>query len=135
MAMFLQRFSVLLCALGLIAIAGACGDDDGLPPPPPPPDAGYSCIDTDGDGYGIGCLTGDDCDDTNADITSQCRSCLDDAVRENCPCEPQMGLLCVPPRIRVAEGILVCREGTRYCRDGFWTACEPEGEGYVLIPN
>jgi hypothetical protein len=53
---------------------------------------------------------------------------------EGCPCKPQPGLPCVPEPIPHPEGLLVCREGIRYCRDGFLTACEPLGE-YVLIRN
>lgn len=128
-----SRVSVLLWALALASVLKACGDGGGHRPGAlPPVDAGYSCVDVDEDGYGVDCPSGDDCDDNDATITDQCFSCLDNAVQTGCACEPQVGLQCVPPPIPHADGLLICREGTRYCRDGFWTACEPLGE-YVLV--
>ncbi len=134
MADHFRRFSTVLCALALISVA-ACGDDDGAGGSYVQPDSGYSCVDEDMDGYGLGdsCFS-IDCDDSNPDITSECRECLDSPNKEGCPCEPQEGMECVPDPIPHPEGLLVCREGTRFCRDGVWTGCEPLGE-YVLIPN
>ena len=102
------------------------GDDD---------DAGSenACIDRDGDGFGRNCNEGKDCDDDDADITDECRRCL--SVVKDCPCKPGTGALrCVPPVMHVDGGILVCAEGSRYCRDGYWSDCETIGE-YVFQPN
>lgn len=127
-----SRLSTILCAVALFSVAG-CGDDDGPGGGYVPVDSGYSCVDEDNDGYGDGCAAMD-CDDSNPDITNQCRMCLDNPIREGCPCEPQEGMECVPEPIPHPEGLLVCREGTRFCRDAVWTACEPLGE-YVLVRN
>jgi hypothetical protein len=131
----LSRSSVLLYALALASVVAACGDGGGHRPGAlPPADAGYSCVDADEDGYGVDCAAGDDCDDTDPTVTDQCFSCLDNAIQFGCACEPQVGVQCVPPPIRHPEGLFICREGTRYCRDGLWTACEPLGV-YMLVPG
>jgi hypothetical protein len=99
------------------------GDDD---------DAGSesACIDRDGDGYGRNCSKGKDCDDDDSDITDECRRCL--TTTKDCPCRPgTVAQRCVPPVMRVDGGILVCAEGSRYCRDGYWSDCETIGE-YVF---
>lgn len=128
----LSRISTLLFALALVSAAGCAGEEG--PKPGVVSDASYACTDEDMDGFGVGCLSGEDCDDTDSAITNQCRVCLDSPIREGCACEPQMGVECVPPAIPHPEGLLICREGTRFCRDGVWTACEPLGE-YVLVRN
>jgi hypothetical protein len=132
-----RRIATLFFAISLLAAAGCAEDEKRRPPVALPGDAATNCVDQDNDSYyavSPDCPGGDDCDDTNADVTSQCRTCLDDPISEGCGCEPQMGVECVPPPKAHPEGLLVCREGTRYCRDGFWTECEPLGE-YVLVRN
>lgn len=133
MAKSFSGIALLPYALALASGVVGCAEDKGpVRGPMPQSDASYSCIDMDFDGYGVGCLAGEDCDDTNAAISDQCLSCLDDAIQEGCECEPQVGMQCVPPPIPHPEGLLICREGTRYCRDALWTACEPLGD-YVLV--
>lgn len=57
------------------------------------PGGGGDCIDNDGDGYGDGCVAGDDCDDDNVEINpgamEQC-----DAVDWNCDEDPEAGCEC-----------------------------------------
>lgn len=57
------------------------------------PGGGGDCIDNDGDGYGEGCVAGDDCDDDNVEINpgamEQC-----DAVDWNCDEDPEAGCEC-----------------------------------------
>lgn len=128
----LARGSVLLCALALCLVAG-CGGEDGPGPSAPVGDSGTPvCIDMDGDGFGTDCPSGEDCDDDDANVTNECRVCVGDPTREGCPCTPQEGVLCEPPPIPHPEGVLICREGTRFCRDYEWTACEPLGD-YILV--
>ena len=92
-----------------------------------------ACIDRDGDGYGRNCRKGKDCDDDDPRITDECRRCL--AVTKDCPCKPGTAAArCTPPVIEVEGGVLVCAEGSRYCRDGYWSDCETIGE-YVFQPN
>lgn len=91
------------------------------------------CIDEDEDGFGKHCDMGVDCDDSDPDVTDECRRCVQAA--KDCPCTPgtkPMG--CVPPVKHVAGGTLVCKEGNRYCRSGYWSDCETIGQ-YVFVPD
>jgi hypothetical protein len=109
-----------------------CGDEDGSPPgmvSVDVEDAGTEpCIDDDGDGYGANCMRGDDCDDSDTSITTQCVICTK-VVATGCPCQPgTKPIACDPEDIKTTRngvhGTLVCSEGTRYCRDGFYSECE-----------
>jgi hypothetical protein len=92
-----------------------------------------ACIDADGDGYGKNCRLGKDCDDTDPKITDQCRRCVVAAL--NCPCKlGTAAVRCDPPVKHVAGGTLVCSEGTRYCRDGYWGDCETIG-AYLFVAD
>lgn len=132
----------LLRVVGLVALfiaAIGCGADKPRPPgsliPIDDEDAGSptACIDRDGDGFGRNCKKGKDCDDDDPEITDQCRRCI--TITKDCPCKPGTAALrCTPPVIEVEGGILVCEEGSRYCRDGYWSDCETIGE-YVFRPN
>lgn len=127
----LERGALLLCALALCL--GGCGGDDKPGPSAPGGDSGTPmCIDMDGDGFGVDCPAGADCDDADISVTNQCRVCVDSPMQAGCPCEPQEGIPCEPPPIPHPDGVLVCREGTRFCRDYEWTVCEPLGD-YVLV--
>lgn len=124
------RLTLWLC----LAIAWGCGDDA----PPTHVAAGdggdeFACVDKDGDGFGQFCDPGADCDDSDPNITDECRRCR--TVKAGCPCEPgTMPKKCDPPDMQVEGGTLVCKEGTRYCRDGFYSECEAIG-GYGFVPN
>lgn len=92
-------------------------------------DAGM-CIDEDDDGFGVNCAKRD-CDDTDPEITTECFRCT--TPGPGCPCEPGTAPIhCIPPSIPVKGGLLVCRDGTTYCRDGKWSACEVIGE-YMFV--
>lgn len=97
-------------------------------------DAGSTeCVDKDHDGYGRYCSAGSDCDDNDPDITDECRRCL--AAAKDCPCKPGTAQTrCTPPVMHVDGGTLVCSEGTRYCRDGYWGDCETIGQ-YVFVAD
>jgi hypothetical protein len=81
------------------------------------------CIDEDGDGFGVDCPAGADCDDRNASITDECYRCA----------RPATGCACDTPGVRRACDALtdsdvagpdgVCRLGERLCTDGRWTRC------------
>ena len=133
--MQIVRGLCLACLVAIAAIgcsgskrpAGAVvpsGDDDG----------GLDlCIDRDHDGYGRNCDLGSDCDDTDPKVTDGCRRCLQ--VAKDCPCVAgTQQQRCTPPVVHVDGGVLVCQEGTRYCRDGFWSACETIGQ-YVFVAD
>lgn len=122
--------------LGLSSVAYGCGGGDDRPTtattvPAGDDDGGTDlCIDRDHDGYGRNCDQGRDCDDDDPSVTDECRRCL--GVAKDCPCTPGTAAQrCTPPTIRVDGGVLVCQEGNRYCRDGYWSACETIG-GYVF---
>jgi hypothetical protein len=121
-----------LCVLSVFA----CGDDAGPAPSKPRRDAGedeYTCVDEDGDGFGKYCDKGADCDDTDPNVTDLCRRCAQPKL--DCPCKTgTMPLECDPPDMHVQGGTLVCSEGTRYCRAGFWSDCEIIGD-YVFVAN
>jgi hypothetical protein len=126
---------LLVCLL----FACACGGDDadGGPPSRPgaDPDAGGGsnrCIDEDNDGFGYRC-DAPDCDDEDPTMTDECYRCAKPA--ERCPCEKgTMPAFCVPPKMEVEGGVLVCEEGAFYCREGAWSACEAVG-AYVFVPT
>jgi hypothetical protein len=101
------------------------GDEDG--------GADVVCTDEDGDGYGLHCELGPDCDDHDPDVTDECRRC--GGVAKDCPCKPgTRAVTCTPATLHVAGGTLVCKEGNRYCRSGYWSDCETIG-GYVFKPD
>jgi hypothetical protein len=124
-------FGLCLAAIGCSADARPVsstvppGDDD---------DAGPElCIDRDHDGWGKNCDKGKDCDDNDPEITDECRRCLN--VVKDCPCKPgTVAQRCVPPTIHVDGGVLVCAEGSRYCRGSYWSDCETIGN-YVFQGN
>ncbi|MET0384582.1 MAG: hypothetical protein ABW321_01420 [Polyangiales bacterium] len=126
-----------LASVLLLAAIG-CGDDETKAPTTPRPggrnDAGSDdCVDEDDDGFGRNCSRGNDCNDDDPDITDECRRCL--VPTKNCRCTPGTPQVsCEPPVKHVDGGTLVCAEGTRYCRDGFWGDCETIGQ-YVFVAN
>jgi hypothetical protein len=129
------RFARLAVCVGLLGV-WACGDDEAPPNTTKPTrDAGdeFECVDKDSDGFGTYCDDGNDCDDDDPEVTDECIRCA--RVREGCKCEPGTEPLgCDPPDKKADGGILVCSEGTRYCRDGSWGICEVIGD-YVFVPN
>ena len=81
-----------------------------------------TCIDDDGDGYGLNCAAGGDCDDTQPNIHTGCTACA--TPEEGCTCpEGSEPVTCHLPAETGSSGTLICRDGTRYCRDGRWSAC------------
>jgi hypothetical protein len=128
---------VFAASSGMGSSAGCSGDDTKRPiAASPDDDAGSNdvCMDADGDGYGKNCSLGSDCDDTDPSVTVECRRCL--ITGPDCPCQPgTMNMRCNPPPEKVQGGTIVCTEGTRYCRDGVWGACETIAEYTSFIPD
>jgi len=115
----------IVLGVGVLAfLAGGCTDG------PPSKrygrqitDAVAGCEDRDGDRRGVGCMDGPDCNDTDPSIWEGCGHCADPAV--DCACEP--GTLpesCFLEPTEAPDGQLTCHQGTRYCRQGAWSACE-----------
>lgn len=54
---------------------------------------------------------------------------------QGCACDPgQPPIDCYLDPIRTEDGALLCNAGTRYCRDGAWTACEAIRE-FTIQPS
>jgi hypothetical protein len=132
-----RRIARLVVCVVVCSGAFGCGDDDVTETPRPRRDAGDDervCTDADGDGFGKYCDPGTDCDDEDPEITDECQRCLV-PTSKGCPCEPgTMAMRCDPPDIEAEGGRLVCREGTRYCREAKWSDCEIIGQ-YVFVPD
>jgi hypothetical protein len=128
----------LFCLALSLTIAACSGGRHGLGPSAPigNDDGGDdgSCVDEDGDGYGLYCSLGTDCDDNDPDVTDECRRCAGGSST-GCPCKAGTKTVsCTPPVMHVTGGTLVCREGNRYCRDSYWSACETIGQ-YVFVAD
>jgi hypothetical protein len=96
------------------ALGDGDGDDDDGDAP--------MCVDLDQDGHGEGCEDGPDCDDRDDTIFEACDTCMQ--VREGCACDDDAEPVeCKIPTGEIVDGVLLCKVGTRYCRDGVWTAC------------
>src|SRR4029079_7408380 len=92
-----------------------------------------TCVDGDHDGFGHDCPKGRDCDDRNAAITNQCRTCARPDV--GCACAPeQEPISCFMHDETLPNGNVMCHEGTRFCRQGAWSGCE-DVHGYEVIPE
>jgi len=86
-------------------------------------DGGLLCTDEDGDGFGEGCARGGDCNDTDPLAHQGCLSCVNPA--EGCACDnSNKPISCYLEPSPSDDGGVMCHEGTRYCRDGGWSACE-----------
>src|SRR5688572_4793431 len=85
--------------------------------------AAQPCIDSDGDGFGVDCALGRDCNDRDEKITHECRACAH--PEPGCACaSDQVPIPCFLPDTQLPDGNVMCHEGTRTCRDGLWSQCE-----------
>lgn len=82
-----------------------------------------TCLDSDGDGYGVNCEMGLDCDDENADV-----NCADSCARRHagCPCdeEGRVELCRTFGPLDSIDGVDLCYQGSRTCSEGVWGHCE-----------
>ncbi len=105
-------------SLLLLSLSSACGGRE-VPIPVAPRDAGpdlFVCADVDGDGYGVGCAAGPDCDDTNAaqtgvevcdGVDNDCDATVDEGVLSACgDCDSN----CRPVGFPGAEGFDLASE-------------------------
>lgn len=79
------------------------------------------CVDNDGDGRGVGCLAGLDCDDNDPAHWDDCPDC-DETHAAACPCLEGESFPCYEGE-EGTEGVGICRGGTRYCIDGHLGLC------------
>jgi hypothetical protein len=81
------------------------------------------CIDRDSDGFGEACDAGADCDDRDPKVHEGCLRCATPA--EGCECvEGKAPIQCFLDPSEREDGVVMCHEGTRYCRNGTWSGCE-----------
>jgi hypothetical protein len=101
-----------------------CPDKEQSAPAPPPEDTWEDiCIDDDHDGYGLQCDKGSDCDDSDETIFEGCAACA--KPNEGCECSSDSAPLdCTLSKEITSDGTLLCKTGTRYCRDSKWSGCE-----------
>ena len=96
---------------------------EAAPIAPTDPVAALPCIDEDGDGRGFNCDLGSDCNDADAETWQDCAACATPSL--GCPCPNDAASVeCASAPSISSTGNVLCEVGTRYCRDGAWTACE-----------
>lgn len=81
------------------------------------------CQDDDGDGRGVGCPAGDDCDDYNPNFAMVCPDCSKGNF-PGCPCKSK-SVPCYSGDPATA-GIGICQSGVQTCKDGFFGTCVGE---------
>jgi hypothetical protein len=85
-----------------------------------------ACADRDGDGYGVGCPLGNECDDGNASGTNQCYVCQHD--EPGCPCASEGARAsCGLVTARIGNQT-TCGYGASICKAGKWGACTLDGK-------
>jgi hypothetical protein len=94
---------------------GATTTEDALPPDP-------DCEDKDGDGFGVNCLKGPDCDETNPHLAAYCPPC-DAAIYAGCPCVNEGASIACYSGDPAYLGIGECVPGQQQCAGGYWTEC------------
>ncbi|HKQ67930.1 MAG TPA: hypothetical protein VJT73_01260 [Polyangiaceae bacterium] len=84
------------------------------------------CIDHDGDGFGLNCAAGNDCDDENAALTNACYICAHDTP--GCPCTTEAAQLDCGKVTAKLGGQTTCAYGVSVCSGGKWGECIPDGK-------
>ena len=88
-----------------------------------PADAEPACLtDDDGDGYGLGCPNGEDCDDMNPNFTVTCPDCSKPGV-PGCLCKATEKPVSCYSGDPATKGKGVCAAGSHQCKNGFWSEC------------
>jgi hypothetical protein len=110
---------ILGLAVGACA-AVACEDQRSAMQPhemdPTPP----MCDDADGDGFGLGCADGPDCDDADAQVTV---ACFCEQITPGCECDDEGAIGdCGRVHSRVGEQ-MICGQGVTTCTEGKWGEC------------
>lgn len=92
------------------------------------------CVDMDQDGYGFQCSRGHDCNDNDSSVHENCEPCA--IPEQGCSCDPEAKPVeCKLPVELNGLGSLLCKVGTRYCRDGAWGDCEGVVEFEAPAPS
>lgn len=115
-----QLFLLLACSGGArsTALPGDGEIDAGAEGGTEPAD----CIDEDGDGFGLGCAKGPDCDDDDPSVTDQCLYCAHEGIA-GCPCdEPEALAECGKVISKLGDQV-TCGYGYSTCSEGAWGPC------------
>ncbi len=83
------------------------------------------CVDPDGDGFGLDCGPGEDCDDEDPAVTDECYRCATPAEGCTCAANARPVACDVDRNSPVTEE--TCYVGQRTCVDGRWSVCEAYG--------
>src|SRR5262245_47446204 len=112
----------LLVLTVAVLVLGACVDSRNRSVPAQNPGE-PTCDDRDGDGFGEGCAPGGDCNDLDRSVHVGCTRCVTPA--DGCECdEGAKPVSCYREPSESEDGTIMCHEGTRYCRERRWSACE-----------
>ncbi len=114
----------ILVAMAMVTTNACSGSDSSLPGVGSGngQDAGNEgCIDSDGDGYGVGCALGNDCNDSDPASTNECFPCT--AGQAGCACDTEgLKTECGIPLGKVGDEVS-CQSGTTTCTGGKWGDC------------
>jgi len=120
------RTPALLLLLGLLTFWGlACSSPSASEDPlngEPAEQWASSCLDKDGDGFGVGCGNGPDCDDGDPSVTTQCYACTRNAT--GCPCGVEGKTVACGELRTSPSGQSKCFMGTKTCSAGVWGPCQ-----------
>lgn len=95
------------------------------------------CIDLDGDGFGLHCTAGADCNDGDA---TRAANCGGRNVGTEGPCDvpSSVAVSCFGAPSLLDSGDTLCSRGTRFCVGGQWSHCSSDDEftlsGNHLLP-
>ncbi|MEZ4392564.1 MAG: hypothetical protein R3A48_15865 [Polyangiales bacterium] len=82
------------------------------------------CVDDDGDGFGVGCARGADCDDADPSMTDGCYRCALPAT--DCACDDGAAPIGCDLESDTSRSLTgACHPGQRTCVGGRWSRCEP----------
>ncbi|MEZ4370684.1 MAG: VWA domain-containing protein [Polyangiaceae bacterium] len=144
-ASWASRIQRLVMPLGLMAVgatavliapAGCSGEDPLGAISNGGSGGGSSCDDADGDGFGDGCLSGRDCDDSDPNSTNECYYC-DMPGRAGCPCPADSdGERAACGKVEaVINDQVACGFGESVCSNGEWGECIINNTSLVQKPS
>lgn len=111
----------------MLLLAGCAAEGRRAGPPP----AGDACEDQDGDGFGVGCSAGEDCDDSDRATHEGCAA--PDLCHEGlatCACDAEGAEVDCGPVPQDYGDVTLCPQGRARCAGGAWGPCEPRGVPY-----
>lgn len=83
------------------------------------------CMDGDGDGFGMNCPSGQDCNDADRNSTNECYRCASPNTGCECTEEGATDACNVATDSNAIASDGMCHAGTRLCTGGRWQRCMP----------